>query len=90
MLQKHKSQNKHWHDKNNRRLWDDSRVKRNNFVKQSCMSISNYFKEKCSNGEQIRPFWQTVRPYISNKGETHHEIMLCKDDKIISNPEVVV
>ncbi len=26
---------------------------------------------------------------MSNKGETHHEIMLCKDDKILSHPEIV-
>ncbi len=27
MYQKHMSQNKHWHDKNNQRLWDEFRVK---------------------------------------------------------------
>ncbi len=43
----------------------------------------------CSDGEQSRPFWQTVWPYISDKGETHHEIMLCKDDKIVSDPELM-
>ncbi len=49
------------------------------------MSVSNYFKEKCSDGEQSRSFWQIVRPYMSHKGETHHEIMPCKDDNIIFN-----
>ncbi len=87
MYQKRMSQNKHWHDKNNQRLWDEFRVKRNIYVKQSCMSTINYFKEKCSDGEQTRPFWQTVRPYMSDKGKTHHDI--CKDDKIVSDPEIV-
>ncbi len=53
------------------------------------MSTINYFKEKCSDGEQSSPFWQTVRPYLSDKGETHHDITLCKDDKIVSDPEIV-
>ncbi len=26
--------------------------------------------------------------YMSDKGEIHHEIMLCKDDKIVSDPEI--
>ncbi len=80
---------KHWHDKNNQRLWDDFRVKKNNYVKQSRISASNYFKEKYSDGELSRPFWQTVRPYMSDKGENHHKILLCKDDKIVSNPGTV-
>ncbi len=50
MFKKCKSQNKYWYDKNNQRLWDDFRVKRNNYVKQSHMSTSNYFKDKCSDG----------------------------------------
>ncbi len=53
------------------------------------MSTINYFKEKYSDGEQSRPFWQTVRLYMSDKGKTHHDIMLCKDDKIVSDPEIV-
>ncbi len=39
-------QNKHRHNKNNQRLWDEFRVKRNTYVKQSRMSTSNYFKGK--------------------------------------------
>ncbi len=53
------------------------------------MSTSNYFKEKCSYGEQSRSVWQTIRPYMSDKGETHYEIIPCKDDKIVPSPGIV-
>ncbi len=53
------------------------------------MSTINYFKEKCSDGEQSRPFWQTVRPFMIDIGKTHHDIILCKDYKIVSDPEIV-
>ncbi len=51
MFQKRISQKKHWHDKDNQSLLDVFRVKRNNYVKQSRMSTRNYFKEKCSDGD---------------------------------------
>ncbi len=56
MYQKRMSQNKHWHNKNNQRLWDEFRVKKTTDFKQSRMSTINYLKEKCSDGEQSRPF----------------------------------
>ncbi len=55
-------------------------------MKQSHMSTCKYFKDQCSDGEQSKTFWHTVRPYMSDKGETHYEIRLYKDDKIISDP----
>ncbi len=56
VYQKRMYQNKHWHDKDNQRLWDEFRVKRNTYVKQSRMSTINYFKGKCSDGEQSTTF----------------------------------
>ncbi len=38
---------------------------------------------------KARHFWQTVRPYLSDKGENHHDIMLCKDDELVSDPDIV-
>ncbi len=83
MYSKHMSENKHWCDKYNNNLFEDFKRKRNFFVNLSHTSVSNYFKERCA---QSTTFWQTIRPFMSSKGENHNEIMLCEDDVIITEP----
>jgi len=82
-------QNKHWRNKGNAKLWDDFRTKRNTYVSLSRTSLSKYFEDRCSNGEQSRTFWQTVRPFMSSKGDDQNEIMLCENDQILSDPKIV-
>ncbi len=75
MYSKRMSQNMHWCDKNDDKLFEDFKRKRNFFVNLSHTSVSNYFKERYS--------------FMSSKGENHNEIMLCEDDVIITEPEKV-
>ncbi len=86
MYSKCMSQNKHLCDKNNNKLFEDFKRKRNFFVNLSHTSVSNYFEERCSAGAQSKTFWQTIRPFMSSKGENHNETMLCEDDVIITEP----
>ncbi len=81
------SHNKYWCDRNDNKLFENFNRKRN--FNLSCTSVSNYFMERCSDGGHSKPFWQTIGPFMSSKGENHNEIILCEDDVIITEPRKV-
>ncbi len=70
----------------NNKLFETFKRKRNFFVNLSHTSVSNYFKQRCSDGAESKMFWQTIRPFMSSKGESDNEIMLFEDNVIITEP----
>ena len=46
-----------------------------------------YFYERCAGGPKSRDFWPTIKPFLSKKGSDGggDEIILCENDKIVSD-----
>ena len=53
-------------------------------------AIKDYFKTNCTGASRNPNFWKTVKPFLTNKGNTQgNSIMISKDDKILTDPQVV-
>ena len=47
--------------------------------------MRNYFTKNCSGGPQTKPFWDTIKPYFTDKGTHGSSIMLRENDEIITD-----
>ena len=65
--------------------WITWKNQRNLCVKLRRQAIKDHFKLKCKNGTMnSKQFWKTVKPFISNKGNTdHNDIILIEEGKQI-------
>ena len=89
MYRKRMAQNRARNDQNNNAKWEDYRPKRNYFVSLKKSSMRRYFKERCSGANNAKNFWDTVRPYLSNKSKDQNCIKLQENDTIINDPNRV-
>jgi hypothetical protein len=65
-------------------------IYRNLVTKIRKQSIRAYFQNKCEGTENKNNFWQTIKPFISNKSHSDNHIIILKEgDNIISNPNEV-
>jgi len=85
MFKKRMAQNKYWRDKGNKKKWEEYRLLRNEFVKESKISRRIYFKERCKDGLGNRNFWQTIKPYLTDKTHVSNDIMLREDNNVITD-----
>ena len=66
--------------------WDNYRKQRNLVTKIKKKSMRVYFYERCAGGPKSRNFWPTIKPFLSKKGaDGGNEIILCENEKIVSN-----
>ena len=84
MYKKRMSQNAYWRYKGNPHLWEVYRQARNKFVKINRQSRQLYFKERCKDGGNSRSFWQTIRPFITDKVNSSNDIMLKEEETIVT------
>ena len=48
-------------------------------------ATKSHFQENCDGGPKNKNFWQTIKPFITNKGYAQDEIAILDDDKIITD-----
>ena len=83
----------YWHNylsnKNNAN-WETYRSARNKCTSLKRKAIRGYFDERCQGGTNGREFWNTIRPFITNKGSRNQNtILLREQDEIITKtPQV--
>ena len=66
--------------------WDNNRRQRNLVTKIKKQSMRVYFYERCAGGPKSKDFWPTIKPFLSKKGsDWGNEVILCEDDKIVSD-----
>ena len=82
------------YEKNNTSInWKNYTKQRNLVTKLRKQSLNRYLANKCNdhskqNGNE---FWETVKPFISHKGNSKTDnIILMKDDKVFTKPNEVV
>ena len=87
---------------NNRNMWRSKHFKnkldkscrdnyvrwRNKVVKLSRVSTQNYFEKRCTNHMYKREFYNTVKPFMSDKNSRNNcaNIALSEDGKIVTDP----
>jgi len=84
MYKKRMAQNAYWKYKGSNSLWDSYRKIRNEFVRKSKLSRQEYFRTKCQNGAKDQTFWQTIKPYITDKDGSQSDIILKEGDDLIT------
>ena len=89
VYEKRMAYNQYLRQKGNRHLWEKYRKARNHFVKMNRISMRNYFKKRCSDGVQSKSFWDTIKPYFTDKIANQAPIMLRENDEIISDSKQV-
>ncbi len=48
-------------------------------------AIRSYFTSKCNENSDPKQFWNCVKPFLSNKSNSHRNIILQEEDKIIAD-----
>jgi hypothetical protein len=90
MYKKRMAKNAHNKDKKNDWKWNVYKKYRNEYVSLKWDSINNFFSTRCQDGPQSVPFWRTVGPFMTDKGNSKSTgIMLNEDGEIICNCEKV-
>lgn len=67
--------------------WELYRQQRNICVSLRRKAMKGYFQKNCEKGPaEGKGFWDTVKPFLTNKGpSTNCDIILSEDNKIVSN-----
>ena len=74
----------------NKHNWENYKLQRNNVCKLRKSSKNQYLREKCNQNVNIKDFWQTITPMISNKSKgSMTDISLLETDTIINEPTQV-
>ena len=88
MYKKRMLQNAYWRQKGNSNLWEKFRKARNDFVRANRKSRQNYFRKNCQKTNK-RSFWETVKPFFTDKISSSNDIMLKEGDNIITRNDDV-
>lgn len=89
IYEKRVARNRHLKNKGNNHLWEAYRRARNKYVKLNRLSMQNYFKKACDGGPQTKSFWDTIKPYFTDKGTPRSAIMLRENGDIITDDKSV-
>ena len=89
IYRKRTAHNKYLNNKKSQHLWEEYRQARNHFVKVNRLSMQNYFKKACRDGPQSKSFWNTLKPYFTDKGQQKSSIMLREGDDVITDSHEV-
>jgi len=85
IFEKRVARNRHLKNRGDDRLWEAYCQARNNYVHINRLSMQNYFKKSCGGGPQTKSFWDTIKPYFTDKGTHGSSIMLRESDEIITD-----
>ena len=70
--------------------WENYRKQRNCVTKLRKQSIRAYFQKKCEGDNNKMNFWQTVKPFLSNKTYGDSQVIILKEgENIVSDPNNV-
>ena len=70
--------------------WQCYRKQRNLVTKLKRNAIKTYFNNKCNNQtSNNKQFWDTVKPFLTNKSNRTNQISLLENDKVISDTNEV-
>ena len=75
-------------------LWEQYRRSRNRATKLKAKSMNEYFSKKCSKSclrKNPKDFWNTIKPFISNRSNTRDSCFTVLDDNenLINKPNEV-
>ena len=70
--------------------WEKYRVQRNKTTRLRRESIRNYFQERCQEGPKNQHFYNTIKPFLSNKYRNENNLMLSEGNDLLTKPEEVV
>ena len=66
--------------------WQSYRKQRNLVTKLKREAIKTYFNNRCNNQtSNSKQFWDTVKPFLTNKSNHTNQISLLENDKVISD-----
>jgi hypothetical protein len=69
--------------------WEKYRVQRNKTSHLRRESIKNYFQERCQEGPRNQHFYDTIKPFLSNKYRRDNNLMLFEGQELLTKPEEV-
>lgn len=87
IYRKRMAYNKYIKNKRNNQLWEAYRQARNHYVKINKASMREYFKKRCADGPTSRSFWDTLKPYFTDKVRSASTIMLNENGEIKSDKQ---
>ena len=74
----------------NNRNWERYRKQRNLTTKIRKTAIKDHFMKTCSGGQKNPDFWNTIKPFLTNKGSNNgSNIMIQTENSIETEPEKV-
>ena len=65
--------------------WEEYRSQRNLVTKLKKVAANKYFSENCDGGAKNKSFWQTIKPFLPNKGIAQDDIVIMNNDSIITD-----
>jgi hypothetical protein len=72
------------------KTWESYRNQRNRTTAIRKASIKTYFRERSDGGPRNEHFWDTIKPFITNKGcKNTQELMIEHNSDILTNPKDV-
>jgi len=63
------------------------KMARNNVTKVKRDILRSYFLKKCKGGTSNKHFWNTIKPFVSHKLKSRHNIILREQDNIVTDPK---
>ena len=74
----------------NNKNWENYRKQRNLTTSIRKSAIKDYFRNKCGDGQKNPDFWNTVKPFLTNKGSANgSNIMIRSENCIETKPQEV-
>ena len=71
--------------------WENYRKQRNLATNIKRKSINKYFIDRCVGGCKSGNFWPTVKPFLTNKGNTHKkDTILSENNHLVTNQQEVL
>ena len=69
--------------------WEKYRKERNLVNSLKRKSIKVYFEKRCSNINNSKDFWKTIRPFVNHSSNMNSGVSLLENNTIVSNPHSV-
>ncbi|KAK3091810.1 hypothetical protein FSP39_022788 [Pinctada imbricata] len=89
IFKKRELQNKYFSCRTNA-TWEKYRKQRNLCTSIRRKSINKYFLERCAGGPKSTDFWPTIKPFITNKGNSiKKDIVLSENDTLVCDQSSV-
>jgi hypothetical protein len=71
---------------NNDKNWRAYAIQRNYVTNVKRQSLNTYFIERCEGRPKSRDFWPTMKPFLTNKGNTTtRNTILCENDTLVNS-----